>query len=113
MDTMGRAGRLKFPFPLFAFPFYLFSRSPGKTGSHFDPECDLFVPSERNMVLTSDACLIGMLGVLAACTAKLGVLAMVNLYLVPYWIFVMWLDVVTYLQHHGSSDPAEKLPWYR
>lgn len=24
-------------------------------------------------------------------------------------IFVMWLDTVTYLHHHGH----EKLPWYR
>jgi hypothetical protein len=35
------------------------------------------------MVLTSDAFLIGMLGVLAAGTAKLGVAAMFNLYFVP------------------------------
>ena len=35
------------------------------------------------MVLTSDAFLIGMLGVLAAFTAKLGVVAMFNLYFVP------------------------------
>lgn len=58
-------------------------RSPGKDGSHYDPGCDLFQPSERKMVLTSDAFLIGMLGVLAACTAKLGVAAMFNLYFVP------------------------------
>lgn len=25
-------------------------------------------------------------------------------------IFVMWLDLVTYLHHHGHED---KLPWYR
>ena len=25
-------------------------------------------------------------------------------------IFVMWLDLVTYLHHHGHD---EKLPWYR
>lgn len=25
-------------------------------------------------------------------------------------IFVMWLDLVTYLHHHGHE---EKLPWYR
>ena len=65
------------------------------------------------MVLTSDACLVGMLAVLAAATLKLGPVAMFNLYFVPYWVFVVWLDVVTYLQHHGSSDPKEKLPWYR
>lgn len=41
------------------------------------------MPSEKKMVLTSDAFLVGMLGVLAAGTAKLGVLAMFNLYFVP------------------------------
>jgi hypothetical protein len=25
----------------------------------------------------------------------------------------MWLDIVTYLHHHGSSNPTEKMPWYR
>ena len=43
-------GRLSFPLALFAYPFYLWKRSPGKEGSHFDPACDLFVPSEKNMV---------------------------------------------------------------
>jgi hypothetical protein len=39
------------------------------------------------MVLTSDAFMIGMLGLLAACTAKLGVAAMFNLYFMPCeWI---------------------------
>ncbi|KIY95929.1 omega-3 fatty acid desaturase (delta-15desaturase) [Monoraphidium neglectum] len=113
MDPVGRTGRLRFPWPLFAYPFYLFNRSPGKQGSHFDPECDLFVPSEKKMVLTSDAFLIGMAAILVAATAKLGIAAMFNLYFVPYWVFVMWLDTVTYLQHHGSSDPTDKLPWYR
>ncbi len=85
----------------------------GKVGSHYNPESDLFVPSERKMVLTTDAFLIGMLGVLAACTFALGVPAMFNLYFVPYWVFVMWLDAVTYLHHHGSDNPTEKMPWYR
>ena len=25
----------------------------------------------------------------------------------------MWLDVVTYLHHHGSDKEDEKMPWYR
>lgn len=82
-DFWTKIGRASFPWSLFAYPFYLWRRSPGKDGSHYDPECDLFQPSERKMVLTSDAFLVGMLGVLAACTAKLGVAAMFNLYFVP------------------------------
>lgn len=64
-------------------------------------------------VLTSNNFLMGMAAVLAAGTFTLGVPAMLNLYFVPYWMFVVWLDVVTYLHHHGSSDVNEKLPWYR
>jgi hypothetical protein len=63
--------------------------------------------------ITSNVFLVGMLGVLAAATAQLGPGAMFNLYFMPYWFFVMWLDVVTYLQHHGSHDPEEKIPWFR
>ncbi len=43
----------------------------------------------------------------------MGIVATFNLYIVPYWCFVVWLDVVTYLHHHGSHDENEKLPWYR
>ena len=35
---------------MFAYPFYLWKRSPGKTGSHYDPACDLFVPQEAGLV---------------------------------------------------------------
>ena len=112
-DTMEQAGRLVFPLPMFAYPFYLFQRSPGKQGSHFDPECDLFKSGERRMVLTSNAFLAAMAGILTFCTLQLGPLAMFKLYLVPYWVNVVWLDIVTYLHHHGSSDREEQLPWYR
>lgn len=112
-DGLGKAGRLSLPWALFAYPFYLWKRSPGKEGSHYDPSCDLFSAAERNQVLTTNAYLLGMLAILAACTVKLGVPAMFCLYFVPYWIGVMWLDIVTYLHHHGSSDVAEKMPWYR
>ncbi len=64
-------------------------------------------------VLTTNAYMLGMLAILAACTVKLGPLAMFNLYLIPYWINVVWLDIVTYLHHHGSHDVNEKMPWYR
>ena len=64
-------------------------------------------------VRTSNRFLQGMLGVLAVATLALGPLAVFNLYVMPYWLNVVWLDVVTYLHHHGPSDPAEKMPWYR
>ena len=111
-DGWVRLGRFTFPAPLFAFPFYLWKRSPGKDGSHYDPKCDLFKENEAGMVHTSNAFLLGMTAILAAFTVALGPLAMFKLYLIPYWINVMWLDAVTYLHHHGTDD-GSKMPWYR
>eukprot|EP00199_Chlamydomonas_sp_CCMP681_P002454 CAMPEP_0119105700 /NCGR_PEP_ID=MMETSP1180-20130426/3595_1 /TAXON_ID=3052 ORGANISM="Chlamydomonas cf sp, Strain CCMP681" /NCGR_SAMPLE_ID=MMETSP1180 /ASSEMBLY_ACC=CAM_ASM_000741 /LENGTH=417 /DNA_ID=CAMNT_0007090825 /DNA_START=69 /DNA_END=1322 /DNA_ORIENTATION=+ len=113
MEPMAQLGRLSLPWSLFAFPFYLWQRSPGKVGSHYDPACNLFTPQEKPLVETSNAFMLGMLAILAAGTVALGPAAMFGLYVVPYWVNVVWLDVVTYLHHHGSSDPAEKMPWYR
>jgi len=112
-DGVAKAGRLTLPWAMLAYPFYLFNRSPGKVGSHFDPSCDLFVPSEKTMVLTSNACLVGMLGVLTAGAVALGPLAMAQLYLIPYLIGVAWLDLVTYLHHHGPDEAHADMPWYR
>lgn len=58
-DSMGKLGRLSFPLAMFAYPFYLWKRSPGKTGSHYDPACDLFVPQEANMVSAQCCCTLG------------------------------------------------------
>lgn len=114
MEPMARIGRLSLPWALFAYPFYLWAGSPGHAGSHYDPNnTNLFAPSEKNMVLTSNAFMIAMLGVIGAATYALGFGAVFSLYWVPYWMFVVWLDVVTYLHHHGSSDENEKMPWYR
>ncbi|PHT44759.1 Omega-3 fatty acid desaturase, chloroplastic, partial [Capsicum baccatum] len=82
LDFAAKLFRFKIPFPLVAYPLYLIRRSPGKRGSHFNPYSDLFQPHERKLVL----------------------------YGVPSMIFVMWLDFVTYLHHHGHE---QKLPWYR
>ncbi len=35
---------------MFAYPFYLLNRSPGKQGSHYDPKTDLFSHIEGPMV---------------------------------------------------------------
>lgn len=79
-----------------------------------------------------------MVVILAGLTCLMGPIQMLKLYGIPYWvgflilsclyrycnqlsglyklywfqmqIFVMWLDLVTYLHHHGHED---KLPWYR
>ncbi|MCL7024675.1 hypothetical protein MKW94_012795 [Papaver nudicaule] len=110
LDAATKSLRFTVPFPLLAYPFYLWSRSPGKTGSHYHPNSDLFVPNERKDIITSTACWIAMVGLLVGLSCTIGPMQVLKLYGVPYWIFVMWLDFVTYLHHHGHE---EKLPWYR
>ncbi|GER28064.1 omega-3 fatty acid desaturase [Striga asiatica] len=102
--------RYKIPFPMFAYPMYLWYRSPGKSGSHFDPHSDLFKPHERKLVMTSTICWGLMLAFLFYISTIIGPLLLIKLYVVPYLIFVAWLDTVTYLHHHGHD---RKLPWYR
>ncbi len=109
-NNMGWPEKLvRFYFPLIAYPVYLFKRSPSRPGgSHFLPNSPLFRPSERNDVLTSTMAILAMVAALGWFTATFGVLALVKFYLVPYTIFVIWLDLVTYL-HHTEAD----IPWYR
>ena len=49
-DNTAKAGRFTLPFALFAYPFYLWKRSPGKEGSHYDPACNLFAEGEGKLV---------------------------------------------------------------
>ncbi|KAK9683483.1 hypothetical protein RND81_10G144100 [Saponaria officinalis] len=110
LDTITKKLRFTLPFPMLAFPIYLFARSPGKTGSHFNPDSDLFVPAEKKDIITSTACWSAMLALLVGLSFVMGPVQLLKLYGVPYVLFVMWLDLVTYLHHHGHED---KLPWYR
>lgn len=107
-----RTKKLRFtvPFPLLAFPVYLLYRSPGKTGSHFLPSSELFTPKEKGDVMVSTTCWCIMLASLLAMACAFGPAQVLKMYGLPYLVFVMWLDLVTYLHHHGHQ---ERLPWYR
>ncbi|KAG5553140.1 hypothetical protein RHGRI_011112 [Rhododendron griersonianum] len=85
LDTITQNLRFTVPFPMLAYPFYLWSRSPGKTGSHFHPNSDLFVPSEKKDVITSTICWTAMAGFLVALCFAIGPVPMLKLYGVPYW----------------------------
>ena len=74
-------------------------RSPGKVGSHYDPNSDLFVPGESNDVLTSSACWFAMLGFLGGLTVAFGPVAMFKLYLMPYWVSLMYTRAVLNIMH--------------
>ncbi|KAH9296852.1 hypothetical protein KI387_028534, partial [Taxus chinensis] len=102
--------RFSLPWALFVYPFYLWFRSPGKRGSHYDPNSDLFAPNERSDVLISTLCWTVMASLLLALAIIMDPALVINLYVFPYWIFVMWLDLVTYLHHHGHN---QRVPWYR
>jgi omega-3 fatty acid desaturase (delta-15 desaturase) len=93
---------------LLAYPVYLFMRSPGRKGTHFLPDSPLFRPSEKWDVLTSTFALIGMLGGLGYLTYQFGWMALLKYYWGPYVVFIIWLDLVTFL-HHTEPD----IPWYR
>lgn len=98
---------VRFYLPLLAYPVYLFKRSPNRKGSHFMPDSPLFKPSEKWDVLTSTFCLIGMLAFLGWVGYQYGLGFLTVYYLVPYVVFVIWLDLVTWL-HHTEAD----IPWY-
>jgi omega-3 fatty acid desaturase (delta-15 desaturase) len=98
----------RFYVPLLAYPVYLFRRSTDRKGSHFHPASALFRPSEKWDVLTSTALWLLMIGFLGELAYVYGWLFLVQYYLVPYLVFVVWLDLVTFLHH-----TEQEIPWYR
>ncbi|OUC14284.1 MAG: fatty acid desaturase [Alkalinema sp. CACIAM 70d] len=99
---------IRFYVPLLAYPIYLFRRSPGKKGSHFLPSSPLFKPSERNDVIVSTVCWGAMVAFLGWLGYTYGLEFLLKYYVGGYIVFVMWLDLVTFL-HHTEAD----IPWYR
>jgi len=99
---------VRFYLLLFAYPIYLFKRSPGRKGSHFLPDSPLFKPSERGDVITSTVWIVAMVGLLGWFGVVFGPGALFTYYVMPYLVFVAWLDLVTFL-HHTEDD----IPWYR
>ena len=106
MDAVGRA--IRFNLFLIAYPFYLFKRSPGRKGSHFMPSSDLFRPSEKWDIITSTTLWCLFVGFLGWLGLQFGLVFLLKFYVMPYLVFVMWLDLVTFL-HHTEPD----IPWYR
>lgn len=93
---------------LLAYPVYLFKRSPNKEGSHFSPNSPLFKSSEKWDIITSTTLWIGMVALLGFFTYQWGWMWLLKYYAAPYIVFVIWLDLVTFLHH---TEP--ELPWYR
>jgi len=62
------------------------NRSPGKQGSHYHPDSDLFLPKEKKDVLTSTACWTAMAALLVCLNFVMGPIQMLKLYGIPYWV---------------------------
>ena len=108
-DEMPLAQRIgRFYLFLLAYPVYLFKRSPGKEGSHFSPSSPLFKPSEKWDIITSTTLWISMVAVLGFFTYQYGWMWLLKYYAGPYIVFIIWLDLVTFLHH---TEPG--IPWYR
>lgn len=98
----------RFNILLLAYPIYLFRRTPGKAGSHFLPSSSIFRPAEKWDVITSTVLWGMMIGLLAVLSFQFGALWLLKYYLGPYVVFVIWLDLVTFMHH---TEPT--IPWYR
>lgn len=105
MDFLEKFVRYKMV--LFLYPLYLFKRSPGRQGTHFSPNSPLFKPSEKWDIITSTVCWTLMVALLGFLTYQWGWMWLLKYYVGPYVVFVMWLDLVTFLHH---TDPD--IPWY-
>ena len=80
------------------------SRSPGKSGSHYDPKSDLFVPNEAKLVTTSTTCWVAMLVTLTALTFAVGPLWMFKLYVVPYWVSFIFFQLFPLLPYIEDQE---------
>lgn len=99
---------VRFQALLLAYPIYLFVRSHNRDGSHFLPSSPIFRPSEKWDVITSTIWWSAMIAFLGVLGVKFGLLFLVKYYVMPYIVFVVWLDLVTYLHH-----TVPEIPWYR
>jgi omega-3 fatty acid desaturase (delta-15 desaturase) len=114
LNAQAKLGRFTCPIPLLAYPLYLAMGTPDKPGSHYDPNNKrLFAEGEKKLVVESNLYNLGMVGLLAAATAKFGLLSVATYYFAPWLVYIALLDAVTYLHHHGHHDADHPMPWYR
>lgn len=76
------------------------ARSPGKTGSHFHPSSELFLPSEKKDIITSTACWTAMVALLVGLGFTIGPIPLLMLYGVPYAVSFISFSLINY---HGFS----------
>ncbi|KAL8224069.1 hypothetical protein R6Q57_019544 [Mikania cordata] len=99
LDIATRMLRFTLPFPMLAYPIYLWGRSPGKKGSHFHPDSDLFLPNERKDVITSTVCWSAMVALLVGLSFVMGPLQVLKLYGIPYVVSYLLTITFDYIIH--------------
>lgn len=78
------------------FNYLQWGRSPGKKGSHFHPNSDLFTPNEKKDVITSTLCWTTMVAVLVGLSFVMGPVQLLKLYGVPYTVSPFQLLLIFY-----------------
>lgn len=108
-EEMGYWTRIaRFKLFLIVFPLYLFVRSTGREGSHFLPSSPMFRSTERKQVLLSTSLTALWFSFLIFLGYYFGIWNLIKFYFIPYFIFVIWLSLITFLHH---THPT--LAWYR
>lgn len=73
-------------------------RSPGKQGSHFHPDSDLFHPKDRKDVITSTFCYMAMVILLTGAALVFGPGYILKLYIAPYFVSIFTYQSNTVLE---------------
>lgn len=81
---------------LVLFPFYIFMENEFASGNHFNPWSRLFNDDER---VGAGISTISMVCWLTYLFYSYPVALLIDAYFVPWVIFLVWLDMVTYLHH--------------
>lgn len=79
-------------------------RSPGKSGSHFNPYSDMFTPNERHYIVTSTLCWALMVANLAFLSIIIGPTLLFNLYGIPYLVCLFFFDLGVLLSFYQWSN---------
>jgi len=79
-------------------------RSPGKSGSHFNPDSDLFNPNERKDIITSTACWTAMAALLGGLAFVMGPIQLLKLYGVPYVVGLHFFVSPIVLSYSFQAD---------
>jgi len=98
---------IRFEIFLIGFPFYLIYRDTSKSGNHYNPKSDMFVGAEKGKAFTSAIWIYSFIILLGVLTVWKGFTFVFVYWGVPWVLFVVWISLVTYLQHTDV-----RVPWY-